>query len=300
MSNKFHVKIGDIEFTLEGDADYIERERSVFFGNVLPQAVDAMTRTKTIQLPSALQDISEPSALLTTDQKTTMVELSVNEFLNEKRFGSQIDIALGLIYYWEKYFNQTEVTSESLKSYFQTAKEPVPQNTSLLIHRLTQKGHIQHIATNPKNYTITRSGNKYIEDYQPNEKKEIKTVTYRKARSKQTSTYSGLNREELHLEKYPSTQSLKDFKDKMMLSLYIITTEEKGKKFTTTDVVYILTDIFGEKATISQVNGVFHRNPRWFNETSDAENKKTVWRNLLDEGMNYASTLCKGSEGCSE
>ncbi|WP_059369232.1 primase-like DNA-binding domain-containing protein [Treponema endosymbiont of Eucomonympha sp.] len=40
MENKYRVKIGEIELELEGETDYIEKERSIFFENVLPQALE--------------------------------------------------------------------------------------------------------------------------------------------------------------------------------------------------------------------------------------------------------------------
>lgn len=61
----------------------------------------------------------------------------------------------------------------------------------------------------------------------------------------------------LNLKNYPEVKSLKDFKEKMMTILYIITNEKAGEWFTTTDVLCLMTDIFGEAAIKDQVNGVF-------------------------------------------
>ncbi|HZK26905.1 MAG TPA: hypothetical protein VFD00_05110 [Thermoclostridium sp.] len=49
-------------------------------------------------------------------------------------------------------------------------------------------------------------------------------------------------------------KKLKDFKEKMMMILYIITNEGKGEWFTVADVLCLVTDIFGEAATKDQVN----------------------------------------------
>ena len=61
----------------------------------------------------------------------------------------------------------------------------------------------------------------------------------------------------LNLKNYPEVKSLKDFKEKMMTILYIITNEKAGEWFTTTDVLCLMTDIFGEAAIKDQVNGDF-------------------------------------------
>lgn len=60
--------------------------------------------------------------------------------------------------------------------------------------------------------------------------------------------------DELNLDKYLKVKKLKDFKEKMMMILYIITNEGKGEWFTVADVLCLVTDIFGEAATKDQVN----------------------------------------------
>ena len=95
----------------------------------------------------------------------------------------------------------------------------------------------------------------------------------------------------MNLEQYPEVKSLKDFKEKMMLILYIITNEGKGEWFTMTDVLFLMTDIFGEAATNKQVDGVFRRERRWFKTENIDGNNKLVHRKLLNEGKTYAQSL---------
>ena len=77
----------------------------------------------------------------------------------------------------------------------------------------------------------------------------------------------------------------------MLLILYIITNEGKGEWFTTTDVLCLMTDIFGEAATKDQVNGVFKREKRWFKFEYIDGNKKLVRRKLLNEAKEFAQSL---------
>ena len=110
--------------------------------------------------------------------------------------------------------------------------------------------------------------------------------------------YADIDCDELNLSLYPSLKSLKDFKEKMILILYIITNEGKGEWFTTTDVLCLMTDIFGESATKDQVNGVFKREKRWFKSEHVDGNNKLVRRKLLNEAKAFAQSL--GVENVSE
>lgn len=92
----------------------------------------------------------------------------------------------------------------------------------------------------------------------------------------------------MNLTSYPSVKDLKDFKAKMMLVLYIVTKEQKGEWFTTDDVLYLLTDIFGEAATKDQVNGVFGREKLWFKVEKEGNRTK---RKLLNQGIDFAESL---------
>ena len=72
----------------------------------------------------------------------------------------------------------------------------------------------------------------------------------------------------------------------------------KGEWFTTTDVLCLMTDIFGESATKDQVNGVFKREKKWFKSEHIDGNNKLVRRKLLNEAKTFAQSL--GIENVSE
>ena len=78
--------------------------------------------------------------------------------------------------------------------------------------------------------------------------------------------------------------------------LYIVTNEKAGEWFTTPDVLYLLTDVFGEPATKDQVNGVFKRERLWFKTENVADNKRDVKRKLLNQGITYAKSLLTTTE----
>ena len=123
--------------------------------------------------------------------------------------------------------------------------------------------------------------------FRPNKKWDLLVVD---------SPYSTINCDDLNLAQYPEVKSLKDFKEKMMLILYIITSEGKGQWFTTADILCLMTDIFGESATKKQVEGVFKREKRWFKCENIEGSNKFVHRKLLNEGKSYAQSLTVATE----
>lgn len=293
MANNYNIKIGTVELNLDGDVDYIEKERAFFFEKILPLAVESANYTRNIQNNSPILETNFSE--IPRISSTILPALSINEFLKSKCLSSNNDIAMALIYYNEKYNNIKEFSSEDLKSCFLNAKIKLPSNVSDVVNQLVKKGHIQSVknsSSSIKLYSMTMTGEEYIENLQPKEDIKNKTSSKsRKPRTKSLSKYDSLTREALCIDKYPPLKTFKDFKDKMMAALYIVTAEGKGEYFTTADVQCILTDILGEKSTKDQVNGVFRRETNWFNEMSDAQNKKTILRKLLNPGIDYAKKL---------
>lgn len=143
----------------------------------------------------------------------------------------------------------------------------------------------------PKSYILTADGLSYAENFQPKEENDKKSIKSKKVRTKAKSDYDGINVDELHLDNYPDVKSLQDFKEKMMMVLYIITNERVGEWFTTTDVLYLMTDVFGEAATDGQINGIFKREKLWFKVENIEGSKRGVKRKLLNQGITFAKSL---------
>lgn len=310
MDNKVKFKIGEIEFEAEGSAEVVERERNVFLNALLPAAVDAIVRTrgaeKAVQYISAdstpaLMD-SAPQDVLPLSTNPTMsgagIDFSRTSLCSYiSKFGhiGDQDFALIAAYYDEKKNGTSSFSSETVKQYYTDARRTKYSNISELLRQLAQKGLIMDDPNaekkTPKLYILTNEGINYVENYQPKDEPEKKTSKPKKTRAKAKSDYDGINVDELHLDNYPDVKSLQDFKEKMMTVLYIITNEKAGEWFTTSDVLYLMTDVFGEAATKDQVNGVFKRERLWFKTESVADNKRDVKRKLLNQGITYAKSL---------
>lgn len=302
-------EIGEIKFEAEGSAELVERERSIFTSTLLPSAVEAIVRTRNTvhntPYPDAIEQVVAPTALLEGDTKfeaknafalssdLDLSRTSLASFIKSKGADAHYDFILCAVYFNEKRNNIASFSSVTIRELYSEVKKPLPNNLSMSLSELVKKGYIMENPTakgaNPKEYILTSDGEKIVNDMQPKEKKA--PVKSRRVRPKEKSIYLSVNCDELNLGNYPEIRTLKSFKEKMMLILYIVTNEGKGEWFTTADVVCIMTDIFGEAATQKQVDGVFRREKRWFKSENIDGNNKLVHRKLLNEAKTFAQSL---------
>ncbi len=311
--NEIRVKfeIGEIKFEAEGSADLVERERSIFNNTLLPAAIDAIVRTRGIMentqyMPSlgasvqpAVEVSADAQALPEQAYMTSTEDLSrtsLASFVKGKGASEHYDFIVCAAYYNEQRNGVSAFSSVTLKELYSDAKRPLPTNLSMSLSELVKKGLIMEDpsakGSNPKVYVLTADGEEVVKKMLPGEQKEKKTSSkHRKQRQKTESVYANISCDELNLCNYPEVKKLKSFKEKMMLILYIITNEGKGEWFTMADVLFLMTDIFGEVATDKQVDGVFRREKRWFKAENIDGNKKLVHRKLMNEGKSFAQSL---------
>lgn len=316
--NEIRVKfeIGEIKFEAEGSADLVERERSIFNNTLLPAAIDAIVRTHgvientqyTNSLGTSIQPVIEgPGSARALPGQAHMVlaedlsRTSLASFVKGKGASEHYDFIICAAYYNEQKNGVSAFSSATLKELYSDAKRPLPGNLSMSLSELVKKGLIMEDpsskGSNPKVYVLTADGEDAVNNMLPREQKEKKTSSKsRKQHQKSESVYANISCDELNLCKYPEVKLLKSFKEKMMLILYIITNEGKGEWFTMADVLFLMTDIFGEVATSKQVDGVFRREKRWFKAENIDGSNKLVHRKLMNEGKSYAQSLTIGNE----
>lgn len=299
-------EIGEIKFEAEGSADLVERERSIFNNTLLPATIDAIVRTRgmvqSVQYSEG-QDTQQSllatsssmlSESVTLDSNTDLSLTTLASFIKKYGSLSEQDFVLFSAYFDEKKNHASYFTKNEIEKYYDDARRSKPTNMSMCLTNLARKKFIID-ATDveqklPKPYRISSKGFEYIRTYTPKDVKEKKSSNKpHKQRAKVKSVYADINCDELNLDSYPSIKSLSDFKEKMMLILYIITNEGKGEWFTTTDVLCLMTDIFGESATKDKVNGVFKREKSWFKSENVDGNNKLVHRKLLSEAKSLPS-----------
>ena len=289
------IKIGEIEFYAKGQTADVETQRQNFTNVILPAAVDAIKNSRSSQayigkaMTPALAPVRESDIL---DVDADLSTMSVNEFINSKGFKSQIDIAMGLIYYNEKCGKCPDFSSDDLKQYFRDAKiSPAPKNPSDVINKLVGKSFIMN-GDDKKRYFLTQSGIKFVDEYVPKETKVKKAAASkpRKKQAKAESVYAHLSADDLNLKDYPEIKSFKEFKDRMMLVLYIVKEEGHGDAFSTFDIQVLMTDVLGFPATTNQINGIIRRNATWFKAVKDPD-QKCIKQKLLNGALDYAKEL---------
>ena len=309
MAEKAEIRvkfeIGEIKFEAEGSADLVERERSIFNNTLLPAAIDALVRTRGVEHSTQYIETadSQPQVLLpasdkaifdntSLDSDTDFSRITLASFI--KRYGSltEQDFVLFSAYFYEIKNQASYFTINEAEKFYDEARRAKPKNISMSLNQLAQKGFIIDATDveqkRPKPYRISSAGLTYIKSYAPKEKRTSNKT--RKQLVKEESVYADINIDELNLDSYPPIKSFKDFKEKMMLVLYIVTSEKKGEFFTTNDVLCLLTDKFGESATKDQVNGVFKRKT-WFKTERVRANSKAIKRKLLNQGVVFAKDL---------
>lgn len=304
--SRLKFKIGEIEFEAEGDAEVILRERNAFMQYVLPAAVDAVVKTGIARNNESYIDVKENNIQLIEDEQVTSEigidggkevkysRMNLASFIQEKGFLTEQDFVLFAAYFDEKKKGKEYFTKDDVDSYYVEARRKKSSNISMSLNQLAGKGYIMDAENveqkKPKPYIVSSEGIKYVESYTPKEKIDNKTPIRRTGRkeTKKESQYADLDLDELNLDKYIEVKNLKNFKDKMILLMYILTNEEKGEWFATTDILCIMTDIFGEPATMNQINGVFNREKMWFkSEKIEGVTK----RKLLSPAKEYVKVL---------
>ena len=298
---KVKFKIGEIEFEAEGLPKDVSNERNVFMNTLLPAAVEAMIRTRGSAIQQDYLDGSSPVVVSSTPMigeasQAASSEQSVNEFLNQKNFSSQIDTALGLIYYNEIFRKRSSFSSEDLKQYFKEAKTKVPANVSDVINKLVGKSQIMP-ADEKGFYQLTRTGKQSIELYEGKPKKENKRTALKKGHTKPTvSSYLHITADDLNLKSYPAVKDLKGSKEQVIVAMYILTAEVNAEWFNWADLEYILENIFEVPANKKTIYGMFDKVKSWFKAEPDPATKNGVRRKLLSGAKDFAKNIIEQSK----
>lgn len=297
---KLKFKIGQIEFEAEGSPDDVNYQRIEFMDKLLPAAVDAMVRFQGAISGQPIVDasmhetisMSTENQLLEQSNEATLkkMRVSINEFLNEKGFVSQIDTAIGLIYFNEIIKECADFSTEELKQYFRDAKIKVPTNSSDIVGKLVGKSFIMR-ADEKNRYKLTRTGISFVETFVAKETKEGKARKARKIKTKAVSSYVELTADDLNLNKYPQVRSLNGSKEQIIMAMYIITAEGKGEWFTVADLEHVMTNIFELPFSTDQINGIFKRNKSMFKSEQDSSNKRAYRHKLLSGAKDFAQSL---------
>lgn len=313
MECKVKYKFGTIEFEAEGDEALIERERQVFLNKIIPVAIEdirqANFQNKTFEIiesPTensnllACSDIPENNLVENNTIENNTIDLSRESLVSFiKKYGnlSNQDFVLFAIYFNEYKNKIQSFSSDNIKQFYKDARRQEYSNISQLPIELVKKGFImdddESSDKKGKKYKLTQSGIYYVENYnkgEQEEKKKTKQKAY-KPKNINDSLYASINADDLNMNKYVEIKTLKNFKDQMVLLLYIMTNEGKGDTFSVIDIIYLMTNILGLPATANQISGIIRRNKTWFTSEQDLINKKLYRYKLLQGAKVYAETI---------
>lgn len=306
---KLKIKIGQVEFEAEGDANAVTEQRDVFIQNIVPAAsafLDKIQNLETAKIiePTTnhklLQNDLESSPLSATNTTNDWGRTSLTSFLNKFGELSERDFVLFAAFYHEQKQpdNNYVFTVDDVKNYYSEARRSPYSNNSQLLNMLVKAGLIIDApnaeTASPKPYLISQEGLSYVESYKPKDKSEKKNKKPSVTKKRIDSIYASLNADDLNLSKYPAVKDLKKSKEQIILAMYIITNEQKGEWFNNSDIEYIMPNLFDIHITKDQITNVF-RKKSWFDERKDENEPKMFKHRLLSQAKDFAKSIISNS-----
>lgn len=298
MSNKIHIKFGPIEFEAEGDSDLIERERAQFF-SVLPQAIMAVSPVVPAS-PTLLESediypqparLPESALVLSTEKATGNYE-SLAGFLREKKFGTGVEVVMGVAYYLEHIDGMETFTSKDIETALDEARQEKPGNIPQMIVQNIKKGYLREMKEKKdglKAYCVLGKGKNWCENYIPHVSDSKKKST--KAKPQRTTSESALlaySLDELNLENYCDVTQLTKFNEQMLVVMLMYTREKGVEYFSFSDIVAVFKTKFKIPATERKVRYAFDNGGTMFDKKVE---KRVAYHKLMSGGIKEAERI---------
>ena len=280
---------------------------------VLHAAVSAMAQTRVAsetyveaipqqQLPES--GITEIPISSNKETNIDYMRTSLSSFLKKYGVLSDQDFTLFAAYFDEKKNGIKAFSTENVKQYYQEGHRAPYSNNSELLRQLVKKGYIMDAiapedSKSGKYYTLTNDGIAYIETYVPKEScEEMKKPRPRIKKnglniSEECATITA---DDLNIKNYPAIKSLSGAKEQVIMTMYIITNENKREWLTVDEIIHLLVNVFEVPANPDMVNGVFKRNKSMFSSEKDPNNKKAYQKKLLSIGKDFAKALIEQNQ----
>ncbi|MBP5695311.1 MAG: hypothetical protein J6X11_01540 [Treponema sp.] len=303
---KLKIKIGQVEFEAEGEAKAVTEQRDVFIQSIVPAATSFLDKIQNIETTNMVESSTNQkflqkgnlvSYMPISDDTIDLSRTSLVTYLQQFGELSDQNFILFSAYYYEntKQEKPYVFNVENVKDFYSTARRAPYSNNSELLKKLAQKGFIMDAPgseqKNPKQYILSSDGIEYINEYTPIEKSEKKPVKKLKQRKKNESVYNTLNSDDLNLSKYPSVKDLDSPKKQIIMTMYIVTNENKGEWFLATDIEFILINVLNIHITLKQIQNLFDRNKNLFAKRQSESNKKAFEYRLLSGASDFAMKI---------
>lgn len=303
---KLKIKIGQVEFEAEGDANAVTEQRDVFIQSIVPAASSFLDKIQSIETARTVEPIvnsqiepNETAAPALPYSKSSNIDWSRTNlvtFLDDYGELTDRDFVLFAAYYNEQKNQDSNYTFsiENVKKYYSDGRRSSYSNNSQLLNMLAKAGLIIDAPNaennSPKLYIISQKGYKYITNYEPKDKSEKKTKKANITKKKIESVYSSLNADDLNLSNYPVVKNLKSSKEQIILAMYILTNEKKGDWFKNSDIEYIMPNLFDVHVTKDIVSNAF-RQKSWFDTKKADDDSKSQTHRLLAHAKAFAEKI---------
>lgn len=297
MSNRVRIKLGPIEFEVEGDSELIERERAQFY-SLLPQVITAISPVVAdkAQILEASRNIVELNDSLDSPPSLLSAKLqtydSVAAFLNKKSFSTDVERVLGVAYYIDQIEGISPFTSKDIESKFAQARATKPSNISASINSNISKGFLCESPDKKdglKAFYISSTGIRCCDNYVPSEDPTAKkTLKPRKVKPNAESSLLSISLEELHLDNYCDVPSLDNLDEQIFVVMLIYTREKDVEYFSFEDIVSVLKNKFKISVTSRQVQYFFEKGGTKFDKKIK---KRRAYHKLMLSGIKDAEKI---------
>ena len=308
MSNKLHIKMGPIEFEIEGESDLIEREREQFF-KLLPQAILAVSPVvPESQHIYEQQENGQDSLLLPEVEPNPAESLpqtkkyeTLAEFLRERKFVTDVQVAMGVAYYLQYNENLDSFTSKDIEKALDNERQNKPGNISQMLIQNIRKGYLRELKEKKagrKAYCVLEKGKNWCENYvhsvPDNKKKPSKS---RGQKPTVESSLLSISVDELNIDNYCDITQLTKFNEQMLVVMLMYTKEKGVEYFSFNDIVSIFKTKFKIPATDRKVRYAFDSGGTMFDKKVD---KKIVYHKLMSSGIREAERIVREQKADKE
>lgn len=298
MSNKLHIKMGPIEFEIEGDSDLIERERIQFF-TMLPQAISAVSPV--VPVPSHVVEPEvevndQPALLLGAEEENNSSVVknyeSLAEFLREKKFSTGVETVMGVAYFLQYNRSYDAITSRDIEQALDDERQNKPGNIPQMLIQNIKKGYLRELKEKKngrKAYCVLERGKNWCERYAPAASDPKKKATKNKtSKPAVESSLLSISVDELNRDKYCDIALLPKFNEQMLVLMLMYTREKGIEYFSFNDIASVMKTKFKIPATERKVRYAFDNGGTMFDKKVE---KKVAYHRLMQDGIKEAERI---------
>ncbi|MFA5961311.1 MAG: hypothetical protein WC848_01340 [Parcubacteria group bacterium] len=124
-------------------------------------------KEKIMELEKRIAKLEKPHSPEVDSSNPQQKKMSLREFLLSKKPLTDVERALSMGYYLEKFEDATSFNADDLGRSFRIAKEKVPQNINDKVNMNIKKGHIMELKekkNSRKAWCLTSTGELFVEN----------------------------------------------------------------------------------------------------------------------------------------